>query len=168
MTDSATQSPDARQLSVDDVTTDGPRTGLELDNRNHYAHVRYAALDVPGVIWYDPRDGHEYLTLDIETTVDALDLGQCVLTGIELYGHRNRCGVVDPSERWVLEVHHAEAVEVSVVGDTDETVERVESYRSTEVFEDQASARVAAADRYAEYEQAEWRDAVQHRSENHE
>ena len=29
-----------------------------------YAHVRYAARDTPGVVWYDPRDRHEAIRID--------------------------------------------------------------------------------------------------------
>lgn len=65
-----------RQPSLSEVTNERPQTGCALDERTHYAHTRYAATE-HGVIWYDPRDGHEYLTLDVAPSLDSLDVGSC-------------------------------------------------------------------------------------------
>lgn len=149
-----------RQLSIEDATSDRPTTSVAIDERTHYAHVRYAATETPGVIWYDPRDGRERLNLDVDTSVEDLALDERKLTGLRLHGHRNVCGIVDPSERWVLERLYAKKVKYAPIGlDADPDV-RVESYRSSEVFEDQKAARDAAAETCEVYAEAEWRDAV--------
>lgn len=155
-----------RQASVGEVASDGPTTGVEIDidGRTHYAHARYAASNnEPGTIWYDPRDGLEYLVLDADTSKDTLDLGEKVPTVVKLYGHRNRCGIVDPSEKWVLEVQYARKEEVAIVGDIDKTVKKVRTYGGSDVFESQQAAREAAAERFEEYRRAEWRNAVEYR-----
>jgi len=155
---------DARQLSIDAVTNDRPTTGVAIDERTHYGHVRYAATETPGVIWYDSRDGRERLTLDADTSLDALGSDGRVLTAVELHGHRNVCGIVDPSERWVLEATYARTVEYEPLKLDAEPRERIETVVGSEIFEDQAAARDAAAEKCAVYADAEWRDAVTHRT----
>lgn len=161
--DDAAAGTQARQSSLSEATNERPATGVSLDERTHYAHVRYAAGDHPGVIWYDPRDGREYLSLDVDTSLDALELEERVLTGVRLHGKRNVCGIVDPSEEWVLEIHHASKAEYDVIGDVDETANHVECYRGSEIFESQEAARDAAAEQVEAYADAPYRNAVEAR-----
>lgn len=153
-----------RQLSIGQATNDRPTTGVEIEGRTHYAHVRYAATEQAGVIWFDPRDGQEYLALDVDTSLDALELDEKVLTSVRLHGHRNRCGVVDPSEKWVLERNYAFKEEFQPVNDVDEMDEHVGHSCDTEIYEDQEAARDAAAELVDAYADAEWRDAVEYRT----
>ena len=48
------------------IGIDAPDQANEYDGPTppHYAHVRYAAWDTPGVVWYDPRDGREAIRID--------------------------------------------------------------------------------------------------------
>lgn len=153
-----------RQPSLTEATNDRPQTGFPLDQRTHYAHVRYAAKEIPGIIWFDPRDGRERLTLDTDTSLSALDEDEQVLTSIELRGHRNVCGVVEPSQKWMLLINYAVRAEYQIVGWRDETVDRVESHCETHIFETQAAARVAAEEQVEEYAAADYRNAVEYRT----
>jgi hypothetical protein len=152
--------PDPRQASLDEAASDAPTTGVGLDERTHFAHVRYAASNHPGVIWFDPRDGHEKLSFDVDKSKSALELDEPVLSAIQLYGHRNRCGIVDPGESWVVEWINTELVEFEPVGLDADPDTHVETHRGTEVFESQAAAREAARERYTRYRDAPYRDAV--------
>jgi len=72
------------QQSLQASAHDAPRVGVPLDTDEFvsYAHVRYAAGDEPGIIWFDPRDGHEYLSFDTDASIEALDVGERVRVNV--------------------------------------------------------------------------------------
>jgi hypothetical protein len=58
----------SRQLAIDESAGERPVTGVSIDERTHYAHARYAAVENRVVIWYEPRDGIEILNLGVDTS----------------------------------------------------------------------------------------------------
>ena len=85
-------------------------------------------------------------------------------TSVELRGHRNVCGVVDPNQKWMLVVNYAERGEYQAIGWRDKTVAHVENPSETELFESQAAARDAAESQIDAYADAEYRNAVECRT----
>jgi len=137
-----------------------PSVGQSLDVRTHYAHVRYAATETPGVIWYDPRDGHEKLSLGRGPSVDDLDADARILVGVTLYAKRSRCQLVSPDQEWVVEQHIAFRQEYQPLQLDADTEYRVGVASETQVFEDVYTARSWCREHIPEYDDAEYRNAV--------
>lgn len=154
-----------RQQSLQASTSDAPAVGIKLDTDEwvSFAHVRYAAADEPGVIWFDPRDGHERLSFHNDVSRDALDVGERVRVNIRLYAKRNRCSIVDPDDEWILCEEFAEHVvrEVQRYGQTEE-IHRIRYVEQAETFDGVDAARAAAREIDA-YADAEYRNAVAER-----
>jgi len=150
------------QQSLQANAHDAPRVGVPLDTDEFvsYAHVRYAAGDEPGIIWFDPRDGHEYLSFDTDASIEALDVGERVRVNVRLHAKRDRCGLVDPDQEWIVREEFAEHVveEIDRVGET-EDLHRISYAEAVETYDGVDAARAAAReiDTYAE---AEYRNAV--------
>jgi len=150
------------QQSLQASAYQAPQVGVPLDTDEFvtYAHVRYAAGDEPGIIWFDPRDGHEYLSFDTARTIDALDVGERVRVNVRLHAKRDRCGLVDPDQEWIVREEFAEHVvkEIDRCGDTEE-LNRIRYAESVETYDGVDAARAAAREIDA-YAEAEYRNAV--------
>lgn len=134
---------------------------MEIDKQTHYAHVRYAAGDTPGVIWYDPRNGQERLALAVDTSRDALEPGEQVLTTIGIYCKHHRAQAVDPDAEWVLDRYYTYKEEIECVDGSTET--RVSGCRSAETHESLTAAREAASEKHQEYTEAPYKNALDER-----
>ncbi len=150
------------QQSLHASAYEAPRVGVPLDTDEFvtYAHVRYAAGDEPGIIWFDPRDGHEYLSFDTERTIEALDVGERVRVNVRLHAKRDRCGLVDPGQEWIVIEEFAEHTveEIERFGETEE-LQRISYSESVETYDGVDAARAAAREIDA-YAEAEYRNAV--------
>lgn len=134
---------------------------VDLKGRTHYAHVRYAAGDSPGVIWFDPRNGQERLALAVDTSRDALEPGERVLTTIGIYCKHHRAQAVDPDAEWVLDRYYTYKEEIECVDGSTET--RVSGCRSAETHESLTAAREAASEKHPEYAEAPYGNALAER-----
>lgn len=148
------------QASMAEAVGDEPRIGLSLDERTHYAHVRYAASDNPGVIWYDPRDGHEHFTLGADTSLDALEFDDRVLTSVRIHAKHGRCQQAHPDGEWVLRLAYASKKRAEIA---DKTYVQKQNFEETSVHESVYAARDAAREQVPEYADAEYVNAVAHR-----
>lgn len=146
-TDSLAQTPPA----IEDMDVD-------LNGRTHYAHVRYAAGDSPGVIWFDPRNGQERLALAVDTSRDALEPGERVLTTIGIYCKHHRAQAVDPDAEWVLDRYYTYKEEIECVDGS--TEKQVSGCRSAETHESLTAAREAASEKHPEYAEAPYKNAI--------
>ena len=151
------------QATIQAVSGDAPTIGRSVDVRTHYAHVRYAAAETPGVIWYDPRDGHEYLATGTETSLEELDENDRVVTSVRLHAKNGRCQEADPNDEWVVrrtfaEIEHFQPLRVDA-----EPEPHVVTAETTEVYDDVYEARKAAADLVEDYSEAPYRNAVTQR-----
>lgn len=156
---------DARQTSVREHLDDGPEIGMSFAERTHYAHVRYAAGDEPGVIWFDPRDGREKFALDVDVTEDDLDVGERVLTRVSLRAHRKRAQEVSPDDAFVVEFGMVLREEFEPLGLDEVPDTHLATVSESVVCEDLHAARELARERCSEYAAAEYRDAVAARTE---
>lgn len=156
---------ESRQPTLSALANDEPEIGVSLDVRASFAHVRYAASESPGVIWYDPRDGHERLALDVDVELEDVEDGSRVLTGVTLHAKRARCQIVDPRQEWVVKRSFAVLEEF---GDAmnDVVNRRVGNVRDSRCFEDVYSAREWCRESVPGYAAAEYRDAVAARVED--
>lgn len=119
----------------------------------HYAHVRYAAKDDPGVIYYDPRDNREKFTRDVE---DAdLSHGERTVTSVKIKPWRP-AQFGEPAEAYFVEINTAE-LERRCGGDYRK------GYRKTERFESVEEAREYAKENVPGYADAERKNALEAR-----
>lgn len=153
------------QTTIPQSTDDGPAIGIELDERTHFAHTRYAASETAGVIWFDPRDGNEWFVLTGVASDDEIGLGDRELTSIHLYPHRKKGQIVDPAEDKFVVEYHFKTREVFEKPPGIDDIEYVTSYSGSDVYEDVYSAREAAAELCEEYASAIRKNAVEHRME---
>lgn len=151
------------QATIPEVTGDAPTIGQSIDCRTHYAHVRYAAAETPGVVWYDPRDGHEYLTTGADTSLEAIEEGDRVLTSVRIHAKHGRCQAADPDGEWVVRRAFAEAELFQPLRLDADPERHVVTAETTDVYEDVHEARSAAAETVDAYEEAPYRNAVAHR-----
>ncbi len=144
-----------------DQSGDDIEVGQQLEERTHYAHVRYAARDAPGVIWYDPRDGREYINFGVETDRDDLDLGESVVTSVKLMPYQpTEYG--KPAEKYVVKRQRAQKELVEPTGEG-APFPTVRTYGSSEVFDSLEAARTHLRETFDEYAAAPRRDAVRTR-----
>ena len=153
------------QATIRQATDDGPEIGVELDERTHYAHTRYAASETPGVIWYDPRDGNEYYALEDVAPDAEIGFDDRELTSIRLHGHRKRCQIIDPSTDQFVVEYSVKTREVFEKPPGIDDIEYVTTYGGSDVYEDVYTARAAAAEMCEGYASAERKNAVTHRTE---
>lgn len=151
------------QATIQEVSGEAPTIGRSVDCQTHFAHVRYAAAETPGVIWFDPRDGHEYLTTGAETSLEALDQGDRVLSSIRLRAKHGRCQEADPNDEWIVRRAFAEVEHFQPLRLDADPVPHVVTAETTDVYEDVYEARGAAAKLADAYAEAPYRDAVAHR-----
>ncbi|OLZ39088.1 hypothetical protein A6E15_19180 [Natrinema saccharevitans] len=140
---------------------DGIEIGQQLDERTHYAHVRYAARDAPGVIWYDPRDGREYLTFDVEADPDDLEVGESVVTSVKIMPYQP-AEYGEPAAKYVVKRQRAQKELVEPTGEG-EPFPTVRTYGGSEVFDSLEAARTHLRETFDEYAAAPRRDAVRTR-----
>lgn len=151
------------QTTIPQSTDDGPEIGIELDERTHFAHTRYAASETPGVIWFDPRDGNEWFALTEVASDDEIGFDDRELTSIHLYPHRKKNQIVNPAEdRFVVE-YNFKTREVFEKPPGIDDIEYVTSYGGSDVYDDVYAAREAAVERCEEYASAIRKNAVDHR-----
>lgn len=158
MTDAAA----SKQSTIAESAGDQPTVGIPVDERTHYAHARYAMHEQAGVIWYDPRDGHEKFRLEDVPTDEETGLEDEHLTHLTLHAKRQRCQLVDPDSEWVVKYQY-KTREVIEKSPGIEDREHIVCYRGNDIYEDVSAAREAAAEMCEQYEEAEYRDAVKHR-----
>ena len=151
------------QATIQAASGDAPRIGRSVDVRTHFAHVRYAAAETPGIIWYDPRDGHEYLTTGAETSLAELDQNDRVVSSVRLHAKHGRCQEADPNDEWVVRRAFAEVEQFKPLRLDAEPEPHVVTAEETDVYEDVHAARNAAADLVEVYAEAPYRNAVAHR-----
>lgn len=142
----------------------GPEVGKSLTERTHYAHVRYAASEEAGVIWYDPRDGREKLSFGVDTSLDALEIGERVLTGVKIHPLRP-ASHGEPGEQYFVEQQTAQAERHNEDRDGYDEYETVHTYASTETFESLRAARDWCRENIDGYAEAESRNAVTARTD---
>ena len=153
------------QRTIDQAAGTAPTIGIAVDERTHYAHARYAMIDEPGVIWYDPRDGHEKFQVPNTPAGVDLSLGERVLTHVTIHAKRARCQVVDPTEHeWVVEYQFKTREVFERPSDLPDR-EYTAHYARSETYDTVREARVAAGERCAAYAEAEYRNAVEERAE---
>jgi len=153
-----------KQASLQAATGDAPRIGISLDERTHYAHVRYAASEEAGVIWYDPRDGHEKITIPDAPEDDAVGVDDRHLIALQLHAKYGRCEIADPNDEWVLRRTYKTRATMERPADLpDKTY--VTHVVATDEFDDVHAAREAAAEFSDVYADGEYRDAVAHRTD---
>lgn len=148
------------QQTFEAVADDGPEIGIELDERTHFAHARYAAAETAGVIFYDPRSGLERLSFENIPADDDLEVGEKCYTSLKIYPHRARSRPANAEQAFALECHYARREEHEKPGKTTDSYEIVHSYSDSDVYESLYAARTAACERFEEYDKAEYRDAV--------
>ncbi|GGL57472.1 hypothetical protein [Halocalculus aciditolerans] len=155
----------SRQPTLSELATDEPEIGVSIDVEASYAHVRYAALDEPGVIWFDPRDGREYLAVNIDPERSELSVDERVVTSVRLRAKHGRGPEVDPDGEWVARVGYATLEEYERTGLETGTGIRKKNVEASEVFEGVHSAREWCRETVPAYATAEYRDAVAARVE---
>lgn len=149
---------------------DSPDIGQSIETLTHYGHVRYEALENPGIVWYDPRDGREYYTTGRydDFDPDEFDVDEELLTGIKIMPFRPESHG-DPAARYVVREHilRKEVIDTTTEGWVapnlpDEYVD-TRSYSRSHVFEGIETAREWCRENIDGYEAAERRDAVRER-----
>lgn len=150
------------QPTLSEATDPGPEIGITLDERTHYAHVRYAASETAGVIWYDPRDGREKFSTG-ETGADLEDVGDECLTSVRVHPFRPGSHG-DPGERYFVEQNVTRKERHNADRDGYEEYVITGSYGRTEVFDSLADARQWCRENIDGYADAEYRDAVAERT----
>ena len=115
-----------------------------------YAHVRYAARDTPGVVWYDPRDGREASRLSYDDS--EIEAGQRRLVAAKITPYQP-VEFDTPAEQYLTEL-------VFETRDTHNsgTVARREVHNSL------AAAQAYLSERTPGYDDAPRQDAVRHRT----
>ena len=162
----------------DELTgADSPPVGIDLEYqasaRTHRAHVRYAASDTPGVVWYDPRDGRERYTLTTEgsdsatestsVTVAAFDgMDDRVLTSVIVRPHRPGAAV-DGKYLIVRNYARLETFRRFHAGRHIDSVVRVGACVDSTVVDSLEAAREHCREHVPGYADAPRRDAVFHR-----
>ena len=116
----------------------------------HYAHVRYAASDTPGVVWYDPRDGREAIQLDHDDS--EIEAGQRRLVAAKISPYRP-AEFGTPAERYLTEL----VFETRDTHDSGTVARR-------EVHDSLATAQAYLSEHTPGYDNAPRRDAVRHRT----
>ena len=133
--------------------TDAPNQASENDGPTspHYAHVRYAARDTPGVVWYDPRDGHEAIRIDHDDSEIEAGKRRLITAKVSPY-QPAESGT--PAERYLTEL----------VFETRDTHDSGTSARR-EVHDSLAAAQAHLGERVLDYDDAPRQDAVRHRTD---
>lgn len=154
----------SRQHTIDQAAGTAPTIGVGVDEQTHYAHARYAMIDEPGVIWYDPRDGREKLRVpNVPAGVD-LSLDERVLTHVTIHPKRAMCQVVDSEEHeWVVE-YQVKTRELFERPPDLPDREYTAHYTGSDTYDTAQEARSAAAGRCDAYADAEYRNAVEART----
>ena len=132
------------------MTTDAHTNEADGPTAPHYAHVRYAASDTPGVVWYDPRDGREAIRLDHDES--EIEAGQRRLVAAKVSPYRP-AEFGTPAEWYLTER----------VFETRDTHHSGTSARR-EVHGSLAAARAHLGEHVPVYDDAPRRDAVRHRT----
>jgi len=155
------QSQDAVDREHTLTGADSPQVGARLEERTHYAHTRYAAVEDPGVIYFDPRDGREKFCLG--NSVDGLEhLDNRVMTSVTIKPYQS-ADFGQPANRYVVKRSYAE-LELFNVGD-ECTPPKVwpKSIGESEVLDGLEEAREFCREHVKGYETAPRRDAVDER-----
>lgn len=152
------------QRTIEQATGTAPTIGVAVGERTHYAHARYAMIDEPGVIWFDPRDGHEKFQVPNTPAGVDLSLDERVLTHVTIHAKRARCQIVDPAEHeWVVE-YQVKTREVFERPPEVPDREYTAHYAKTETYDTVRAARAAAGERCDAYADAPYRNAVEART----
>jgi len=147
------------EYSTDQTGADSPEIGVSLDDRTHYAHVRYAASDEAGVVWYDPRDGREYYTLPDAPADDAMAVGDEAVTSVKIMPFRPAAHG-EPAEKYVIKRQRKRKEREGVDREWLDEYVRVNTYGTSEVHESLEAAREWCRENVAGYATAPRRDAV--------
>ena len=115
-----------------------------------YAQARYAARDTPGVVWYDPRDGHEAIRIDHDDSEIVAGQRRLVAAKIAPY---QPAEFGTPAEQYFTEL----VFETRVTHDGGTAARR-------EVHDSLATARAYLGEHVPGYDDAPRRDAVRHRT----
>ena len=132
------------------MTTDARASEGDEPTAPHYAHVRYAASDTPGVVWYDPRDGREAIRLDHDQ--NEIEAGQRRLVAAKVSPYRP-AEFGTPAEQYLTER----------VFETRDTRHSGTSARR-EVHDSLAAAQAHLREHVPAYDDAPRQDAVRHRT----
>ena len=134
------------------IGIDAPDQANEYDGPTppHYAHVRYAAWDTPGVVWYDPRDGREAIRIDHDDSEIVNGQRRLVAAKVAPY---QPAEFGTPAERYLTEL----------VFETRDTHDSGTSARR-EVHDSLAAAQAHLDEHVSGYDDAPRVDAVRHRT----
>lgn len=143
--------------------SDSPEIGIELDCRTHYGHVRYAAGDEDGVIWYDPRDGRESFSLE-QSSDDLDDVGDEILVAVEIRPYQPE-EFGRPADRYMVTFHRARRERRGEDSEFMDAYTRISAQDESEVFESLERARDELRETVDGYSDAARKDAVRHRLE---
>lgn len=161
----ATETDDNESAATDQeelTGADSPVIGKQLDDRTHYAHVRYAARDEPRIIWYDPRDGREkFATGNFDEDLDAV--GDKYLTNVKIKPFRPAT-FGNPADRYIIEKNYARKNIYNEDRKGHETYVGIRHSVASEVFESLEAAREWCRDHVDGYRDAPRRDAVAERT----
>lgn len=142
------------------TTEDTPEVGQKLEERTHYGHVRYASRDSPGVIWYDPRDGRENFSFDVDPMAE-LDVGESTVTHAKIRPFRpSEYG--EPADKYVVKITRTEK---ELFKHDTEPFETTRQYGSSEQYDSLEAARDSLRERFDEYATAPRNDAVRSRTD---
>ncbi|AQL41649.1 hypothetical protein BV210_02485 [Halorientalis sp. IM1011] len=141
----------------------GPEIGKSLAERTHYAHVRYAAIDEAGVIWYDPRDGREYFTTGASGD-DLQAVGDEVLTSVKIIPFRPS-DHGEPAARYVINPQLSRKVRHNEDCEFREEFVRTDTFGKSDVVESLAAAREWCREHIPGYDDADYRNAVAERTD---
>ncbi|WP_455448207.1 hypothetical protein [Natrinema thermotolerans] len=154
------------QTTLETATgADTPEIGVTLETQTHRAHVRYAASETPGVIWYDPRDGRERYVCDRTVTMaDFESMDDRVLTSVVVRPHRPG-EAVDGRYCVVRNRNGLETFTRSIDGERVPGLVGIGSYRTADVFDSLEAAQEYCREHVAGYADAPRKDAVAARGE---
>ena len=130
--------------------TDAPNQASENDGPTspHYDHVRYAARDTPGVVWYDPRDGREAIRTDHDDS--EIVNGQCRLVGAKVSSYQP-VEFGTPAERYltelVFEMRDTHDSGTSARREVHDSLAAAQAYLGNHVPDDDAPQRDAVRER---------------------
>lgn len=152
------------QRTIGQAAGTAPTIGVDVDERTHYAHARYAMSDEAGVIRFDPRDGREKFRVPNVPADTDLSLNERVLTHVTILPKRALCQVVDPAEHeWVVEYQFKTRELFERPPDVPDR-EYTAYYSKNETFNTVSSARSSAADQCEAYADAAYQNAVNART----
>lgn len=141
---------------------DSPTIGKQLPDRTHYAHVRYAAADEAGIVWYDPRDGRErFATGKQDTDLDTG--GDKHLTSVAIKPYQPE-SFGEPATTYLIERNHARKEQLNADREGCETTGSVAHSVQSDVVEGLETAREWCREHISGYADAPRRNAVAARS----